>query len=316
MPVSWASPDARTPHTRRCSRKAGTGREGRDARGSLHQGRSSRVGEGSSTSPRATEDLVAMGGCRCMTKPQLPDRTKQVHLPFPADQRRGDRWRLHPCGRRFEHEPRRDGVALALRFDRDKLFVSERTVVWPDASPHRRSNPPGGADVWRRAAVLTTSPRASASPDSARDPSATIASPVLTAARAARSREAGSLAVQILDRCRGPRVLRAPLARRHRPAETGAPNTAITASPMNFSIVPPNCRTCSFAPSVIRLERFANILGDRPLTRPSREADQIDEQDGHELAFLRCRRRGDERRPAVQAEAGPFDVLSPRSLDS
>jgi hypothetical protein len=91
------------------------------------------------------------------------------------------------------------------------------------------STVPGTATDWRRAAVLTMSP---ATMPWLVAPSVTAASPVRTPARACMP---------------GPRVRIA--STRSRPARTarsassswavGTPQTAITASPMNFSTVPP-----------------------------------------------------------------------------
>ena len=97
--------------------------------------------------------------------------------------------------------------------------------------------PPAGAANCSRDAVFTTSPVTIPSPSSGRAPSATTASPVLIPTRTCSDR-AGSSAFSssIASRTRNP-------ARTARSASsscaTGAPNTAITASPMNFSTVPP-----------------------------------------------------------------------------
>ena len=91
------------------------------------------------------------------------------------------------------------------------------------------STVPGSAADWMREAVLTRSPATMPWPSA---PSVTAASPVSTpgARRAAR--------VEL--RHRGDQVQRSA----HRPLgvvllRVGAPHTAITASPMNFSTVPP-----------------------------------------------------------------------------
>ena len=81
--------------------------------------------------------------------------------------------------------------------------------------------------------MLTTSPATIASPFAGRAPSATSASPVL-------NRDA-HLEAAVLQR----RLGTASAARTARSGSsscaTGAPKTAITASPMNFSTVPPKC---------------------------------------------------------------------------
>ena len=95
------------------------------------------------------------------------------------------------------------------------------------ASP--TSTVPGSAADWMRDAVLTRSPATMPWPSA---PSVTAASPVRTPARACERRiEAGTAAT------------RSSAARTARSASsswaTGVPHTAITASPMNFSTVPP-----------------------------------------------------------------------------
>ena len=85
--------------------------------------------------------------------------------------------------------------------------------------------------------MLTTSPVTIPSPCSGRAPSATTASPVLMPIRTcSESAGSASFSSSIASRMRRP-------ARTARSASsscaTGAPNTAITASPMNFSTVPP-----------------------------------------------------------------------------
>ena len=90
-------------------------------------------------------------------------------------------------------------------------------------------------------AVLTTSPVASPSPSSGAAPSAITASPVSTPTRTASpSPGSASFRSAIASKIRSP-------ARTARSGSsswaTGAPKTAITASPMNFSTVPPNPST-------------------------------------------------------------------------
>ena len=83
--------------------------------------------------------------------------------------------------------------------------------------------------------MLTTSPVTIPSPRSGRAPSATTASPVVTAARTAissPSSRSSSIVSRILNAERTARSASSSCA-------TGAPKTAMTASPMNFSTVPP-----------------------------------------------------------------------------
>ena len=89
--------------------------------------------------------------------------------------------------------------------------------------------------------MFTTSPATSPSPCSGRAPSATTASPDSTPTRTAKLSSASSwFRSAIASKMRKP-------ARTARSGSsswaTGAPKTAITASPMNFSTVPPNLST-------------------------------------------------------------------------
>ena len=104
------------------------------------------------------------------------------------------------------------------------------------SSPTRIS--PTGAAVCIREAVLTTSPATIASPWLGLAPRATSASPVFTASRACRS-SAGSarfISARASRTASAARTARSGSS----PWATGAPNTAITASPTNFSTLPPN----------------------------------------------------------------------------
>ena len=92
-------------------------------------------------------------------------------------------------------------------------------------------NPFTGAAACMRAAVLTTSPATIASPSAARAPRLTSASPVLTAIRTC-SASCSCAQSRIASAARTARSGSSSWA-------VGAPKTAITASPMNFSTVPP-----------------------------------------------------------------------------
>src|SRR6266550_2169818 len=98
--------------------------------------------------------------------------------------------------------------------------------------------PSTGAASCRREAVLTTSPATTPSPCAALAPTDTSASPVLTATRILSS-SSGSLRFSSWTAAH---IARAALTARSgsSPCATGAPKIAITASPMNFSTVPPN----------------------------------------------------------------------------
>ena len=88
-----------------------------------------------------------------------------------------------------------------------------------------------GAAVCRRAAVLITSPATSPSPASARASMLTRASPVFTASRTSTA-SSSSAQSRIANAERTARSASSSCTR-------GAPKTATTASPMNFSTVPP-----------------------------------------------------------------------------
>ena len=88
---------------------------------------------------------------------------------------------------------------------------------------------PGSASDWIRAAVLTRSPATIPWPSA---PSVTAASPVRTPARAF---SAASRSGTAATRSRPARTARSASSS----VATGVPHTAITASPMNFSTVPP-----------------------------------------------------------------------------
>ena len=136
-----------------------------------------------------------------------------------------------------------------------------------------------GAADCSRAAVLTTSP-------------ATMPSPSAGRATSIDDRLAGVDPDPHLELLAAHRVTQERIASAARTARsgssscaTGAPNTAITASPMNFSTVPP-CRSSSVAqPGVVRSEHRADVLGVE-LLRAAREADQVGEEDGDDLALL------------------------------
>ena len=100
-----------------------------------------------------------------------------------------------------------------------------------------------GAAFCRRDAVLTTSPATTPSPWAALAVRVTSASPVLTAIRTFRSRSA-SLS---FSSCTAAHIASAALTARSgsSPRASGAPKTAMTASPMNFSTVPPHASICS-----------------------------------------------------------------------
>jgi hypothetical protein len=88
---------------------------------------------------------------------------------------------------------------------------------------------PGAAAAWILLAVLTRSPVTMPCPSA---PIATAASPVCTPARACSEGSSVGIAATSSSAARTARSASSSFA-------TGAPQTAITASPMNFSTVPP-----------------------------------------------------------------------------
>ena len=136
-----------------------------------------------------------------------------------------------------------------------------------------------GAADCSRAAVLTTSPAAIPSPSAGRAPSATSASPVLT-------RDPH------LELVAPPAIAQSRIASAARTARsgssscaTGAPKTAITASPMNFSTVPPKRSSSVAQARVVRREQRAHVLGVE-LLGAGREADEVGEEHRDDLALL------------------------------
>ena len=103
---------------------------------------------------------------------------------------------------------------------------------------HRVRSPtstvPGSAADWMRLAVFTRSPATMPWPSA---PIVTAASPVSTPARALRSGAPTSSPSAATD------AINSSAARTARSASssraTGVPHTAMTASPMNFSTIPP-----------------------------------------------------------------------------
>src|SRR5215210_644166 len=139
---------------------------------------------------------------------------------------------------------------------------------------------PAGAADCSRAAVLTTSPVTIPSPSSGRASSATTASPALTAARASSPRS--RIAARIARPDRTARSASSSCA-------TGAPKTAITASPTNFSIVPPNRSTSAFARpwyAVSRARTSSGSAASDAAVKPTRSTNST------ETTFRSSRRDG------------------------
>ena len=166
------------------------------------------------------------------------------------------------------------------------------------------STVPGSAADWMRAAVLTMSPATMPCPSA---PMVTAASPVRTPARAASS--GAPTSSPSVDTA----ATRSSAARTARSASSsvavGVPHTAMTASPMNFSTVPPYSSISLPAGVEVAGEEFAHLLWVAALGE-RREADEVGEEDGDEPTLGRrpdgCwsggRGHGAERASAFTAE--------------
>ena len=151
-----------------------------------------------------------------------------------------------------------------------------------EASP--TSTVPGSAAPWRRLAVFTMSP---ATRPWFVAPIITAASPVTTPARAWIPGPSWRTASTSSRAARTARSASSSWA-------VGAPHTAITASPMNFSTVPPYRPITCEARVEVAVERLPHVLGV-PFLGEGREADQVGEEDRDETSLGDCRggrRRG------------------------
>ena len=151
-----------------------------------------------------------------------PGLAEQRQLALAADEHRV----VPPLGRRARTEQPEGGhrLALPLQHQRlDRLHV-DRVADQRDASPPRSAPPPAAAACCNRAATFNASPVAS------RSSVPVTTSPVLTPIRPSIPSPANASRISTA-------------ARHARNASssctTGTPNTAITASPMNFSTEPP-----------------------------------------------------------------------------
>ena len=95
---------------------------------------------------------------------------------------------------------------------------------------------------------------------------------------------------------------------------TGVPQTAITASPMNFSTVPPYRSMMSARDLEVLREELARLLGVASLGR-GREADEVGEEDGDEAALGRgCAQLRGRPSPAGALVAMSGDPHSPQNF--
>ena len=193
------------------------------------------------------------------------------------------------------------GSALPFTCDRLELLVVEDALGRRDTSAPSTAIPSTGAAPCRREAVLTTSPVTMPSPSSGRAPSATTASPVLMPMRTC-SESAGSCLVQLLDRLQdaeagADRALGIVLVR-YRCAEDRhdrVPDELLDRAPVALDLLP--------QASVVGADAGADVLGVGRFRRGG-EADEVAEEDGHDLALLgtRAARRLGQRRRAERAE--------------
>ena len=230
---------------------------------------------------------------RAARRARDPDRPHQLDLAARPTSASRPAARPGP-GTALDGEPRRDGLGLSLGVDRPSPSRSGSRGGGPiclradDQAARRRGGlqPRGGVDdVAGRERARRLRPASSE----------TTASPVFTAARAARSRPVPRFSSSIPSGREPARTARSASS----PCAIGAPKTAITASPMNFSSTPPYCSIPRFALRVVDLQRVADVLGIGAV-RPRREADEVDEEDRDELPLL-VRHRLLERRPAAGA---------------
>ena len=167
------------------------------------------------------------------------------------------------------------------------------------------STEPGSAADCSRAAAFTASPVTIASPGSGvvsgEHLAGVHADPDLQRDAVGFARE---LDVDVLE---ATRASAAP-ARSARAASSscaaGTPNAAMTASPMNFSTVPPSASISSRIADEVGVHHVAGTLGVE-LFAERRRAGDVGEQDRDELPFLATSgARGDELSTAGRAETG------------
>ena len=156
---------------------------------------------------------------------------------------------------------------------------SRRYVVSPTRMPFDRR---GGLQARGGVDDVAGDHRLARAP--ARASSATSASPVVTAMRTCSSSPCSvESASRIASAARTARSGSSSCA-------TGAPKTAITASPMNFSTVPPKRSSSARSRAWYGREDRAHVLGVEPLGAAG-EADEVGEEDRDDLALLAHRAR-------------------------
>src|SRR4051812_19174868 len=182
--------------------------------------------------------------------------------------------RPEPPRRATTRSARYAGTGAALPFSTcspagSKAIAS--AAAWYVVSPTRTI--PGWATDWSRDAVLTRSP---ATIPWFVAPSVTAASPVSTPARNRSSAPTSSpSASTAATRSRALRTARSASSSK----AVGAPHTAITASPMNFSMVPPYEPMICAAVAKYRSRSSRTVSASRDserVVKPTRSANRID----------------------------------------
>ena len=212
-----------------------------------------------------------------------------------------ERWKSAP---RREMTPRASqrwsgaDLPLAVNFgSSSKLIAREvrRCVVRPATTPM------GGASARRRAAVFTESPTRNPSPELGTTRRRTRARPVLTPTRTcSRSSARGgslSIASTMARPARTPRSASSSCA-------VGTPKAPTTASPMNFSTVPPKRSMMVRAASKNARRALIHVLRVVAFAESGGVADEIGEERGHDPALGGGAHRRGERDAARRAEAG------------
>ena len=305
IPATWrtCSANARYP-----SGRTGGSDRGRTAHPSLRSSTRSRRAIRDLPIPVGPTIVTRWGRSSAAARSQM--ESSMAQLSRPPDERSG---RGRPLGRRsdrLQREPGLDGVALPLRVDRLELLVTDHVPRGPIGllTDHETARP--ALTVWSREAVFTTSPNASASPDSGRDPidddrlARVHRRPDLERARPGRPRFRSSIACTTRSPARTARSASSPWA-------TGAPKTAITASPMNFSTVPPNrsisCFARAWKPCKVSRTSSGSALSDRDV-KPTRSTNSTETS----LRSSRARSGASSSAPHVGQNAASGGVSRPQ----
>ena len=188
-----------------------------------------------------------------------------------------------PPGDDPHRPPGRDRQRLAAQLLVLDRLVDDRRLGRPDGRLAHEDGARRGATDWRREAVLTRSPATIPWPSAAR---VTAASPVITAPRTATVEPSGVRRwLTASSRSTAARTARSASSSR----ATGVPQTAITASPMNFSMVPAVAPDPLAGQREVAVEELADRLGVAVVGQGG-EADEVGEQDADDPPLRRARR--------------------------